>query len=356
MDQPLQSSRIEELEGVRAFLALWVFVFHVLSIGGFEVHDLLDGKHAVGVFFAMSGFVIARLLHLGGESYGVFIARRFLRLYPSFVLCVGASIVLIGLGIMPGRHEQAPMWLHLLLHGTMLHGAIPESLAPGSRGAFLNPAWSVSVEWQFYLLVPLFFAAYKRRPSMALAGLAGLAILASRTVYGFGFGGASVFAQASLFTYGIVTYLIYDWAGTNVHIVRQFSRGLPLLLPLLFMLVVSISQHVALVIWLGVFGWVLDARVRGDSDGLVPQPLIELARTPAFVALGAASYALYLVHEPLIWLTLHAVQRAAPGTKRGVVTAVLGLVTLPVSLVLSLWMHRYVEAPCIRFGRLMFSS
>ena len=37
----------------------------------------------------------------------------------------------------------------------MLHGLVPHSLLPDATGAFLGPGWSVSTEWQFYLVAPL---------------------------------------------------------------------------------------------------------------------------------------------------------------------------------------------------------
>jgi len=351
MDQPVTASRIDELEGVRALLAIWVLVFHVFVIGGFDVPRVLDGGHAVGVFFALSGFVIARLLQRGRERYHVFIARRFLRLYPAYAICVGASIALVELGLMPRRFDEAATWLHVLLHATMLHGAVPDALVPGASGAFLNPAWSVSVEWQFYLVVPLFFAAYWRRPAAAFVGLVALSAIAQRLVHPLGLGGASLAANASLFAYGILAYFIYEWAGSHALAIRPFSRALPLVLPIVFASVLPISQTVALIVWLAVFGLVLDARVRPHSEGFPPSPVVALLRSRALVSAGAASYALYLVHEPLIWLTQHALRRSAPELGRGAVTAVIGLLTLPVSLALSLWMYRYIEAPCMRFGR-----
>jgi len=50
----------------------------------------------------------------------------------------------------------------LLAHLTMLHGAVPDQILPGSSITYLPPAWSISVEWQFYLVAPFLFAFLKR--------------------------------------------------------------------------------------------------------------------------------------------------------------------------------------------------
>ena len=58
-------------------------------------------------------------------------------------------------------HEYAGLWknaaYHIPLHLTLLHGVVPEKLLPSSATAFLGPAWSLSLEWQFYLIAPLWF-------------------------------------------------------------------------------------------------------------------------------------------------------------------------------------------------------
>ena len=46
------NKKLEEFEGLRAVLAMWVVVFHVFSISGLHVPALLDGGNAVSVFFS----------------------------------------------------------------------------------------------------------------------------------------------------------------------------------------------------------------------------------------------------------------------------------------------------------------
>jgi peptidoglycan/LPS O-acetylase OafA/YrhL len=67
---PAKATRlyVPELEGLRGILALWVFIYHALSISGVwnrippKAAEVLNGNQAVCVFIILSGFVITVLL------------------------------------------------------------------------------------------------------------------------------------------------------------------------------------------------------------------------------------------------------------------------------------------------------
>lgn len=153
--------RVADLDGLRGWLALWVVNAHVVqfalvreSFPGNALFGLLgNGELAVAVFVILSGYVIGRQLRVAPEPYDVFVLRRFMRLYPVFLLCFAAGLaVYLNLPMFDAVKENLPdhAWLHVL----MLHGAVPDTWLPSSSTAFLKPGWSVSLEWQFYLMAP----------------------------------------------------------------------------------------------------------------------------------------------------------------------------------------------------------
>jgi peptidoglycan/LPS O-acetylase OafA/YrhL len=154
-------NRLNFLDAVRALLAWMVVAIHTLYFNHFS-WIMHAGPWVVGAFFVLSGFIITRILSMKHEPYGVFVIRRMFRLAPVFFVCLGFALlvrhVTIGsYGPEAAREasENAAFGTHLLAHLTMLHGLVPEILLPHASDAYLPPAWSISVELQFYLVAPM---------------------------------------------------------------------------------------------------------------------------------------------------------------------------------------------------------
>lgn len=215
-------NRVVGLDGLRGVLATWVLGFHLLAICGISVPRVLDGSHAVDAFFALSGFVVALVIDVERLPYGWFLLKRLFRLFPVFVLCTALGAVLSQIGIMPDRTDVGTDTSHVIAHLVMLHGLIPDSILRNSAGAFLNPAWSISVEWQFYLVAPAvsYFLGSGRRPFVWIALLI-TAIVVERASRWLTFNGNSLIGDGSLirnigpFLLGIVSFRAYDWCRRN---------------------------------------------------------------------------------------------------------------------------------------------
>ncbi len=174
---------VPALDGIRALAIAWVFSFHALAFlrgrpfgapGGWTG---LGEKGLLGVelFFVLSGFLLVQpwlRAHLHGlprPSALVFYRRRAARILPAYYVHV-AVLFLVVLPLLYGGFAILGSDWGLL--NLAAHGVMAQFLHPGSAsGMGLNMAlWSMSLEVEFYLLLPLLAPLFLgRRAWVALA-------------------------------------------------------------------------------------------------------------------------------------------------------------------------------------------
>jgi peptidoglycan/LPS O-acetylase OafA/YrhL len=347
--------RILAIEGLRGVLALWVLCEHALSASGLGEHwtgvpaILTDGTHAVDVFIIVSGFVIFYLLDTAREGPIKFLLRRAVRLYPVYLVCLIASVPILLIAadvydqvpwphtVNVGRVHTARNGLtylpqHLLTHVTMVHSLIPSWRLPSAPYAILGQAWSLSLEWQFYVVAPALFWALSRRGAIAAAAIIAACLAHAMLAGSQGF----LPRHLPMFAAGIASY--YLWKARP----QIAWPGLPLAAAAVAYL---LTHSPGLVIWTAVFFSACGTDARH-------QPLRRLLETRPLLALGALSYPIYLSHTLVITLSLLLLERTGAAAL-GQWPFYLVLLTLSISgtLVVSTYLHRFVEIPCIRLGK-----
>lgn len=150
------------LDSLRAIAILIVVIYHA-GIMGFpwpgRVHRF--GWIGVDLFFVLSGYLIGgqllaplaqdRQLHLGR-----FFARRALRIFPAYLVVLAIYFSLPWWREYPDMAQ--PLWKFLLsIQNVALHG-----------GTAFSHAWSLAVEDQFYLALPLILLALNHRPRASI--------------------------------------------------------------------------------------------------------------------------------------------------------------------------------------------
>jgi peptidoglycan/LPS O-acetylase OafA/YrhL len=353
----IRSPRIKELEGLRGCLAWWVVLLHFYLNAGmfrdrlpFYEEWIASGSVAVEIFIILSGYVIALLLETQREPYGVYITRRFFRLAPLYyVLCAWG----VAEAIWRGNHGDR-LGYHLLLHLTMLHGLAPDEVLPGSATAFNFQAWSISVEWQFYLIAPLILALVKGSATRATVIVVGCLVASTVLLkrYHFPFA-ATVVMRAGLFSIGIASFYL-----TRLVVRHREAAGplVPFLLPvgIASAWVAGSFRFGAWPLWIVVFSAVL-ADVAGSETGLT-RPLRRFLGLPFVVWLGTISYSTYLCHglaiEMVESLLGPSLREMAP---RGRALRMIGL-GFPLTLGLSAALYYLVEKPGIWAGKVLASK
>lgn len=354
--------RFVAIDGLRAWMAWVVVAAHIVQVSGMRDHGPIwlavqeSGLWAVETFMIVSGFVITHLLLERSEPYRAYVVRRFMRLFPVFAACCviggGAYVLAAQLGghdwsrallgpIHDSQVDHLP--LHLLAHLTMLHAMVPEAWLPQAQYVFVPPGWSLSLEWQFYLIAPLVVAACRTRGrGLALALAVGVMLCLYQQW------GDPRWKQPLLILTGAPFFLI--GIGTRLAAPAMLAR----------------CRHPAAVAavalagsaWIGLFAvglWVAVMALLFAPSGLtgrLDRGYAKVARLllehPATLFLAERSYATYLLHWSV--LIMLAALFTAQGVTGPILTGALCL-AVPVLLPLQDILHRAIERPGQALGR-----
>lgn len=312
---------IPALDGLRAIAAIAVVGFHA-KIPGFTL-----GGIGVHIFFALSGFLITRILlsslQSGRMDFWEFYRRRALRLLPAYVAVVLACVFLEPFSDVGGTLKGAATSFLYVSNWAAAFG-----VGLGS----LEHTWTLSIEEQFYLVWPALFVWLAKTPHRAsvILGLAGLswALTLAATILD---------APAAFIEKATPLPAIHLLAGCALAVLPRVSVGWigPVALAGLVLAIGGYSPDSPLLAWpliaVGTCAVILSAMEAGSVSTL-------LSWAP-LVAIGKVSYGLYLWHFPIL---THI------DTQMGLETwgpKLLGLALTAAVVPLS---YRYIEQPFLR--------
>lgn len=333
-----------DINGLRAWAVLAVILYH------FGVPGFGGGFVGVDVFFVISGFLMTGIvvvgLERGGFSLVGFYLARARRILPALiVLCA----VLLALGwwfLLPidykvlGTHAVFSMAFLSNIKFWREAGYFDAA----SHEKWLLHTWSLAVEWQFYLLLPLvLLAVWKWRPgrrpvlvAMAMGLLASLALSVVATPLRPTAAFYLLPTRAwEMLAGGLVYLLANRWALTVRQRTVLEAAGMALV-------IASIVGFDASSPWPG---WRALVPVLGTVGVLLAaQPISRWTGNPVAQWLGTRSYSLYLWHWPIVVALTYLEWQADPKAIAA------GLV---LTLVLGDLSYRLVETPArVQLARL----
>jgi peptidoglycan/LPS O-acetylase OafA/YrhL len=347
------SRRLPHIDLLKALAAQLIVLHHLVSYGPIAraAHAALPllaqamhqyGRMAVQIFLVVGGYLSARGLSPRGQALqaGVpeLLWRRYLRLTLPFLAALSLTLGACGL-IASSWPEMVPTDIslgQLLAHALLLHDVLGyEALTVG--------AWYVAIDLQlFAVLVGLLWLARRgwRHPSRLLVGPVLVATIALASAFIFN-RDATLDAWAPYFfaSYGLGAMV--HWLG----LWRHRRAGL-VLLAVAFGAALWLDWRDRLALALATALWLAWAEARQQRG----RPLLPARWDSALAAWATPSYALFLLHFPVLLLTnalLAHIEGSSPS---------LGLLTLVATWALANWLarpfHRWVEAPAARFDPL----
>ncbi|GLK67459.1 acyltransferase family protein [Hansschlegelia plantiphila] len=348
---PLGRGEMLELTSARGIAALAVVLYHVDAYCGGVIYRALPtpyfGPLAVDFFFVLSGFVMAHVYGRswaeGRYSHAGFLVRRFARIWPLHMACLllVAAIVLGGAkaGLAP---QWEPTWSSFLAHAAMLHatGLSPEK-------AWNQPSWSVSAEWTAYLAFPLYLmlANLFRSPIAKLAAAAGLLAalwLCLKALFGLDFFTLTTFGALRiipLFFAGIVLRQIMGLGYGRALDVSALNRLLLAAVAALYLGMAFQAPFAAMWVLLLALLYLLALRSQRDAG--------DVMRSAPMVWSGAISYALYLVHGPVL-MVVYGLGSKLAGVSSDLGKLALGGVAIVIAVTGAAIAHHLIEVPAQR--------
>lgn len=356
------SRRLHGLDHLRAFAIIFVVLYHygrlfpspewITSIGEF-------GWTGVDLFFVLSGYLIAAQLFAKMAtgtpiSFSAFFIRRFFRIIPVYWIVVAVYFLLPSFR---EREAPAPLWKYLTFTQNL-------GLDLRSQGTFSH-AWSLCIEEQFYLLLPLILIILAR----SLTAKKGWVLLFVLFLAGFSARIYSWYELVAPFAEGNFWIYWYKWIyyptycrldglliGVAIAAIFQFKpvwrekiqkRGNLFLLAGILMLAIAyfVCQQEGTFI-ASVFGFPLV----DSSYGLIvigaicPGSFLYNVKSVITARIAVLSYVVYLTHKIVIHLTQEQISKLHIEKNSNVMF----LSCMGVALLVGYLLNIVIEKPLVR--------
>jgi peptidoglycan/LPS O-acetylase OafA/YrhL len=302
--------RVVGLDGIRGLAALYVVVYHIFlrAWAGYPAANhapfwaawLSYGRGAVAMFIALSGFSLGLGPARSGwkfKSIATYAHRRAWRILPPYWAALGFSLVMTWFVL------AQPGWALPNGKSVAVYGLLVQDVF--SVGSPNRSFWSIAIEAQLYVLLPLLLLLVRRVSARAMVGLVAAIVvtigllgphvpLMNSALVKFTPDLAVLFA-VGLLAAGIVT------AGERTRSRPWAGYALAATVPAIALMVVKGSTWSSLnlfwldLAWAPALGCFLAAVATSR-----PRFVVRFLNSRMPRSLGSYSYSLYLTHAPIV--------------------------------------------------------
>lgn len=333
--------RVAGLDGIRGLAALFVVLNHIFerawpgypgaNHAPFWAAWMIYGRFAVIMFIALSGFSLGLGPARSGwrfKSIATYAHRRVWRILPPYWAALGFSLVMTWY-VLAQPHLPVPNGKSVVVYGLL----VQDVFAVGNPN---RAFWSIAIEAQLYVLLPLLLLLVRRVSARAMVGLVAVIVvtigvlgphvaLMNTALVKFTPDLAVLFA-VGLLASGIVT------AGEHTRSRPWAGYALAATMPVVALMVVkgSVWSNLNLfwldLAWAPAIGCFLTAVATSR-----PRFVVRFLDSRMPRSLGSCSYSLYLTHLPIVIAVSYGLVlgRVAAGTPA---FFVLAAILLPVTV------------------------
>jgi len=358
--------KIPSLDGLRGIACLLVFGVHFNQIaqvkGELSYFDLSrfleNGNIGVALFFSLSGMLLslpfwrAKLAEQANPDLLKYLVNRMARILPAYYLCLISLAILNQLW----TKEQG-----MAIFG--MHLVMALNFADWSIFAINPPFWTIAVEMQFYLLLPLIFLALSRCSALiSLALLAGIGLLGYALTYALAAHQSDTAAQATIspmlqysllahlphFVLGILAAKVFLSTNESNSMVRRFAPLTSWLCVLVCMIIMATPADDWLSIPYGHYNLPYIPILLSLLICTAPfaKSLKSILESAPLRILGLLSYGVYIYHLPILSFTAKILKRidVLPGSH----PALFFLISFSLTLLIAFLSLVWVESPFLR--------
>lgn len=329
---PTASSQRRDIQALRGLAVVLVVLFH-LEVSGFR-----GGFLGVDVFFVISGYLMATMYR--PECLKEFFLRRARRLFPAYFTVVAITVFVASVRVTPGDYRQTvDQAMFAYVFASNIGFWLENSYFDKAAFKPLLHLWSLGIEIQFYLLLPVLYPLM-RKCKAAVLGLLVISLTFCFVMLGTSTKTAFFWLPFRLWEfllgYGVATFsttrVLPAWFGSagftgivcfSVVGADGFSRSVLLGHPGFSALAISLAT--VAVLYAG-----------------IPQRFLESNFSRTMERIGNYSYSIYLAHFPVIVLLLY--QPFSGTTLKSSSTAMSVMAGILIILTSTL-LFRCVEAP-----------
>ncbi|MDB4154466.1 acyltransferase [Candidatus Pelagibacter sp.] len=297
-----------EIDGLRALAVVPVILYHA----GFNFFN--GGFIGVDIFFVISGYLITTILieDIENKSFSItnFYERRARRILPALIFTLILMVLLSWLLLSPPDMRKvfqelvANAFFASNFYYTLTFGYFDQWTLPP---IFLN-SWSLAVEEQFYLIIPLLLILFQKHTRIIVMVLVclSLASIVVMNLLSNTFPKANYYLISSRFWELAIGALLAYFMKYKIHQVTKIQQIIPSWISLLLLFTLAIffvsyndtgpyPSNWTLLILLTTAAIILLTEQHSFAGKILSNHII--------VYVGKLSYPLYLVHFPIIILT-----------------------------------------------------
>ncbi|MGC1183437.1 acyltransferase family protein [Legionella sp.] len=339
-----------DIDGLRAIAILFVLFFH----SGLKLFP--SGFIGVDVFFVISGFLITRIIYDSLQnnhfSFMEFYSRRLWRLQPVFLCLIFSTIFLTLFFYLPEdllQYFKSARKTSLFISNTFFERITKDYFSPTHTELPLLHTWSLSIEWQCYLIFPIVIyflhRIFSKDHSAKIIYLLTILFFAITLFFSSKNPATNYYHLSSrIFEFLIGSCIVFD---SNRFSFKKYFLELINIAALLCLFYMAMSSNInrgfpnGYTFILCAATGILIAAGKNNSKSILTQ----LLSVKPLVFIGLLSYSLYIWHWPVfVFIRYSKIEE----------TTLVLLLAFSLIFIMAFFSWRFIEKPTQKFNKIKF--